>query len=86
MLRTRNDISKRNPECVEQLKIMTYDLPPRFNIYLFDDKLMTVQSYAYSRGQDTPTFVLKRQSENGLFEFYASVARHIVEQSKPISE
>ncbi len=61
-----------------------YDLPPRFNIYIVDDTLMTVQHYAYGRGEDTPTFVLKRQSRNGLFDYYASVAKHVLEQAKPL--
>lgn len=80
-----NQISKIAPDSAEQLKIMTYDLLPRYNIYVVDDVLITVQSYAYGRGEDTPTFVLRRQSEDGLFEFYASVTKHILEYAKPLN-
>lgn len=80
----RSDISKRNPDCLEQLKVLTYDLLPRFSIYMFDNTVMTVQSYAYGRGEDTPCFLLQRQSQNGLFEFYATAAQHILECSKPL--
>lgn len=79
----RDDISKRNPDCVEQLRILTYDLLPRFSIYMFDNTVMTVQSYAYGRGEDTPCFLLQRQSQSGLFEFYASAARYILDHSRP---
>lgn len=79
------DISKRDPESAAHFKIVTYDLPPRMSMYLFDDALMTIQHYSYVRGEDTPCFVLTRQSRSGLFEFYASEARRIVELSKPMS-
>ncbi|SRR5258708_19000556 len=64
-------------------QIMQYDLIPRYNIYMVDDSFMTVQSYAYGRGEDTPTFVLRRREPHGLFEFYASVARYILEHARP---
>lgn len=81
----KNQISKIDPDGTKQLQLLIYDLPPRFNIYLVDDSFMTVQSYAYDRGEDTPVFVLKRQSGNGLFDFYASVAKHILDQAKSTS-
>jgi hypothetical protein len=77
-------LSKINPDGIEKLRLMTYDLPPRFNIYVVDDSIMTVQAYAYRRGEDTPVFVLKRQSSNGLFDFYSSIAMHILTQAKPL--
>ena len=80
----QKQISKISPDGTEQLKLLTYDLPPRFNIYVVDDSIMTVQSYAYGRGEDTPVFVLRRQSINGLFDFYTSIARHILKQAKLI--
>jgi transcriptional regulator with XRE-family HTH domain len=80
----QKQISKISPDGTEQLQLLTYDLPPRFNIYVVDDSIMTVQSYAYGRGEDTPVFVLRRQSSNGLFDFYASVAKHILAQANPI--
>ena len=78
----REDISKRNPDCVEQFRILTYDLLPRFSIYIFDNTVMTVQPYAYGRGADTPCFLLQRHSQSGLFEFYASAARYILDHAK----
>jgi transcriptional regulator with XRE-family HTH domain len=80
----KNNISKIDPDDAERLKIMIYDLPPRFNIYVVDNTYITVQTYAYGRGEDTPTFVLRRHSNNGLFDYYVSIARHILEQSKPV--
>src|SRR5450755_373974 len=59
----RNDISKRSPESVEQFKLLTYDFLPRYSIYMFDNTLMTVQSDAYGRGEDTSCFLLQRQSQ-----------------------
>jgi len=81
----RNDISKRSPESVEQFKLLTYDFLPRYSIYMFDNTLMTVQSYSYGRGEDTPCFLLQRQSQSGLFEFYATAVRHIIENAKPFT-
>ncbi|MEO8973529.1 MAG: DUF5919 domain-containing protein, partial [Ktedonobacteraceae bacterium] len=81
----KNNIRKIDPESAECLKIMTYDLSPRFNIYEVDETYITVQSYAYGRGEDTPTFVLRRQNNHGLFDYYAGIARHILEQAKPFT-
>lgn len=76
-----NHINKLAPDCAQQLKIMTYDLLPRYNVYLIDDTHMIVQSYGYGCGEDTPTFVFRRQSSRGLFDYYASAARHILQQA-----
>ena len=59
---------------------------PRYNIYMVDDTLMTVQSYAYGRGQETPTLVLGKKGDGGLFDFYASAAKHIHKHSKDIDD
>ncbi len=80
----QKQLSKINPDGIDKLQLMTYDLLPRFNIYVVDDTVMTVQAYAYGRGEDTPVFVLKRQSGNGLFDFYLSIAKHILIQAKPL--
>ena len=80
----QKQIGKINPEGIEKLQLMAYDLPPRFNIYVVDDSVMTVQSYAYGRGEDTPVFVLRRQGSNGLFDFYLSVAKHVLLKANPI--
>ena len=67
------------------LEIRTYDFSPRFNIYIVDDSLMTVQWYAYGRGSDTPTFVLRRQNNKGLFEYYAEAAKYILDRSNLVN-
>jgi len=79
----QNQIIKINPDSTKYLQMLLYDLPPRYNIYVVDDTIMTVQSYAYGRGEDTPVFVLRRQTTNGLFDFYASVVQYILDQAKP---
>lgn len=53
-----NQIERTSPEHLKNLEIRTYNLTPRFNIYIVDDVLMTVQSYAYGRGEDTPALLL----------------------------
>lgn len=79
-------ITKNYPNYSQKFQILVYSLPARYNIYIVDDTLMTVQTYAHVRGEDTPTFVLKRKSDNGLFQFYASVAQHVLEHSRAIGE
>jgi transcriptional regulator with XRE-family HTH domain len=79
-----NQIEKTYPDKSKNLEIKTYDLTPRFNIYIVDDLLMTVQSYAYGRGEDTPTLFLQRKTKGGLFDFYASAAKHVLEHSAEI--
>ncbi len=81
---TRNYIRRFDPDSAQQLKLMIYDLPPRFNLYVFDNMRLVVESYGYVRGEDTPTFALQRQNDRGLFNFYASQARHIFEQAKSL--
>lgn len=77
----RNQIERTSPEHLKNLEIKTYNLTPRFNIYIVDDVLMTVQSYAYGRGEDTPTLFLQRKTRGGLFDFYADAAKHVLEHS-----
>ena len=79
-------IEKTSPEHIKQLEIRVYDLTPRFNIYIVDDSVMTLQTYAYGRGEDTPTLVLKRKTKGGLFDFYVSAAKHILDHSTDISD
>jgi transcriptional regulator with XRE-family HTH domain len=80
-----DQIKKTHPDYCSHIEIRTYDLTPRFNIYVVDDTLMTVQSYGYGRGEDTPTLVLKRKAKGGLFDYYTSVANHLLEHSRDIS-
>lgn len=76
-----NQIERTSPEHFKNLEIRTYNLTPRFNIYIVDDVLMTVQSYAYGRGEDTPTLLLQRKARGGLFDFYADAVKHVLEHS-----
>ena len=75
-----------NPEHAQLLEIRVYDMMPRYNIYIIDHTLMTVQSYAYVRGEDTPTLVLTKKTQRGLFDFYASAAQYILAHSTDIEE
>lgn len=75
-----------HPEQRQHLDIRVYDLTPRFNIYIVDDNVMTVQNYAYGRGEDTPTLLLKRKMKRGLFDFYSAVAQHILEYATNIGD
>jgi hypothetical protein len=81
-----NQIKNIDVESCENLEIRTYNLTPRFNIYIVDDKIMTVQSYAYGRGEDTPTLLLQRKTKGGLFDFYALAAKYVLEHSAVIGE
>lgn len=80
----RRQIGEVAPEQLSCLSVATYDLPPRFNLYMVDDEFMTVQWYAYGRGEDTPTFVLKRLGSGGLFDWYADAAKFLIGRSKRI--
>lgn len=71
------------PERMHQVRLFTYDSPSRFNICLIDDAFLTAQFYMYARGEDTPLYVYQRREPHGLFEFYASAARHVLEHAKP---
>lgn len=79
-----NQIEQQHPEYAKNIEIRSYDLTPRFNIYIVDDTLMTVQNYGYGRGEDTPTLLLRRKTRGGLFDFYTSEAKHALEQSTDI--
>ncbi len=39
-------VKKTSPEHSKRLEIRVYDLTPRFNIYIVDDSVMTLQTYA----------------------------------------
>jgi len=79
-------VRQRRPEAQHRLRLMTYELPPRFNVYIVDDAIMTVQWYAYGRGEDTPTFVLKRQTTGGLFDYFAAAAHYVVDHAQLIAD
>jgi transcriptional regulator with XRE-family HTH domain len=80
----REQLLQTMAEAAKYLEIRVYDLIPRFNIYIVNDRIMTVQSYAYGRGEDTPTLVLERKVQDGLFDFYAAAARHVLAHSTAI--
>jgi len=82
----RNRIMRIDQEKAKQLEIRIYNMIPRFNIYIVNDTLMTVQGYAYGRGEETPTLVLERKTKGGLFDFYVSTAQHILKNSNSIDE
>lgn len=85
LLETLQDmIEQSSPEHNKNLEIRVYDLTPRFNIIIVDDILMTVQSYAYGRGQATPTLLLRRKMQGGLFDFYKSAAEYVLAHSGKI--
>jgi transcriptional regulator with XRE-family HTH domain len=70
------------PHYQEYFQVFLYDLAPRVNIYLIDSKVMTVQYYGYGRGEESPLFLLKKVRDHGLFDYYASVASHILSRSR----
>ena len=82
----RDQVEKTSIEHKKHVEIRVYDMTPRFNIYLIDDAWMTVQSYAYGRGEDTPTLVLKRKASGGLFDFYATAVKYVLDHSTDISD
>jgi len=81
-----NIIEHQCPERSNNIEIRVYDLTPRFNIYIVDSKVITVQSYAYGRGEDTPILLLQKKTNGGLFDFYASAAQHILDHSTDVTQ
>lgn len=79
-------LAERNAKAASHLRLSTYNLPPRYNIYLVDDTMMTVQTYGYGRGEDTPTLILRRQQARGLFDFYSTAVQYILEHASPIGD
>lgn len=84
LVKTR--VEKVDKAKVSSIAIKVYDMIPRFNIYIVNDTLMTVQHYAFGRGEETPILVLKRKTRGGLFDYYLSAAQHILEHSQDINE
>jgi transcriptional regulator with XRE-family HTH domain len=83
MVRIKDALLKTHPELGDHISLNTYNLSPRFNIYVMGD-LMTVQCYAYKRGEDTPTFVVKQQGTKGLYDFYCDTVDFIREKATPV--
>lgn len=84
MKATYRRIDQIDPDLAKNLSLNMYDASPKFNAYLVDNQFLTIQWYTQRRGEDTPIFVLKRNSTEGLFEFYASAVRFVLEHSTPI--
>jgi transcriptional regulator with XRE-family HTH domain len=82
----RKEIAKLDAQKSKLLELRIYNMIPRFNIFIVDDALMTVQSYGYGRGEETPTLVLERKTQGGLFDFYTSIVKRILENSKDLNE
>jgi transcriptional regulator with XRE-family HTH domain len=82
----RKQIAKVDPSKSSLLELRVYDMIPRFNIYIVDDALMTVQSYAYGRGEETPILVLERKNAGGLFDYYTSIVKHILDHSIDVDD
>jgi transcriptional regulator with XRE-family HTH domain len=83
MSRIRDALMKTHPDLGDHITLKTYNLAPRFNIYIVND-LMTVQCYAYKRGEDTPTFVVKQQGTKGLYDFYQDTVDFIRDKATVI--
>lgn len=86
MRNLQRQLAARNAQAASHLRLSTYNLPPRYNIYIVDDAMMTVQTYGYGRGEDTPTLVLRRQQAHGLFDFYATAVQYTLEHAAPIGD
>lgn len=70
------------------LQLLTYDLAPRFNAYVIDRAIMTIQWYDYGRGQDTPILLLQRNGTGSgwLFGYWAATLDHLIECGRPVVE
>ncbi len=77
-------ISNKDTESASRLQLLMYNVCPRFNIYIVDDTLMTVQAYGYGLSENVPIYVLKRKRNDGIFEYYASVTHYILARTTPI--
>jgi hypothetical protein len=68
-----------------RLEIATYDVTIRFNITLVNDSIGVVQPYMPGmRGVDSPTFVLQRQGNKGLYPRYAEVFSDLWNQRRTV--
>ncbi|RZS43426.1 hypothetical protein EV193_102405 [Herbihabitans rhizosphaerae] len=78
--------AKLSPEAAENLRIRTYDEPVRFNITVVDDSKCVVQPYLPdARGVESPTLVLERSGDTGLFDTFAQVFNSMWNRAKEVS-
>lgn len=80
LLRVRSELGE---DALDKVVIGTYDETIRFNITLIDDDLCITQPYLpRTRGIDSPTFIIRRDSaQPGLYDVFDDVFRHLAEQS-----
>jgi hypothetical protein len=45
-----------------------------------------VQGYAYGRGEETPVFILERKTQDGIFDHYVSIAKHVLASSRNVQD
>lgn len=81
-------LRSRLPESVRgHLRLGTYDETVRFNIISIEQpeaSLAVVQPYLpHSRGVDSPTLVIRRRDEPGLFETFSQVLTDLVDKATP---
>lgn len=73
LTRTNISISKKISEkgYEDKLRIMVYDLPIRYNIYIFNEEIAVIQFYGIARrGVDAPCVVVRKKATGvGMFEF-----------------
>jgi hypothetical protein len=68
-----------------QVELRKYDETVRFNIMLVDGRRCVMQPYLPdTRGVDSPTFVMERKSDDGLYEVFSQVFTSLWERSKPL--
>ena len=66
--------SKLSPAAQERFTLATYEAIPRVNVTLIDDEICVAQPYLPdTRGLDSPTFLIRRQGDEGLYFTYSQV-------------
>lgn len=66
--------AKLTPAAQERFTLATYEAVPRVNVTLIDDQICVAQHYLPdTRGLDSPTFLIHRQGDEGLYVTYSQV-------------
>lgn len=59
-----------------RIKVVFYDEIPRCNMIFIDEEFLFVQYYAgHVKGENNPTFYLRRKCEDGVYDFYRRLFR-----------
>jgi hypothetical protein len=76
----------RLPESArDRLSVAVYDETIRFGIVLLDGTTCVVQPYLpQARGVDSPTFVVRRRPEPGLYSTFERIYTELWERSRPV--